>query len=73
MSKHNESEVLVEAVIIDGSVSWNGLPNNGAPILLDAELAKAYVNAGIAKYVSDAKIKPVVIPTTFERDDKETE
>jgi hypothetical protein len=73
MSQAKGSEVLVEAVIIDGSVSWNGLPNNGTPILLDAELAKAYVNAGIAKYVSDAKIKPVVVPTTFERDDKETE
>jgi hypothetical protein len=73
MSQAKETEVLVEAVIIDGSVSYDGLPNNGTPILLDAELAKAYVNAGIAKYVAGAKIKPVVVPTTFERDDKETD
>lgn len=77
MSKHNdEKEALVEAVVLDGSISYNGLPNDGTPVLLDAALAKAYVHAGIARYVSGAKISPAVPVATFERDDqddKETE
>ena len=59
MPKREEGKTLVAAT--DTTSVYAGLPNNGAPVLLEDSLAKVYVDAGVAKYVEDAKVVEAVV------------